>query len=48
MKDVIDFFFRQENEIGNVALDEPVIPVAGQMPNVRIAARDEMSIAMTR
>jgi len=42
MKDVIDFFFRQENEIGNVALDEPVIPVAGQMPNVRIAARDEI------
>ena len=42
MKNVIDLFFRQENEIGNVVLDELVIFVAGQMPNVRVAARDEI------
>jgi hypothetical protein len=42
MKNVIDFFFRQENEVGNVVLDEPVILVPGQMPDVRVAARDEI------
>src|SRR5439155_24918018 len=39
---VIDLFFRQKNEVGNVVLDELVIFVAGQMPNVRVAARDEI------
>src|SRR5205807_636638 len=37
-----DLFFRQENEVGNVVLDELVIFVAGQMPNVRVAARDKI------
>ena len=42
MKNVIDLFFRQENEIGNVVLDEFVVFVPGQMPNVRVAAGDEI------
>ena len=42
MKNVIDLFFRQKNEVGNVVLDEPVIFIAGQMPDVRVAARDEI------
>jgi hypothetical protein len=42
MKNVIDLFFRQKNEIGNVVLDETVIVIAGKMPNVRVAAGDEI------
>ncbi len=42
MKNVIDFFFRQEDEIGNVVLDETIIRVSGQMPNVRGVARDQI------
>ncbi len=35
MENVIDFLLRQKNEIGNVMLDEPVILVTGEMPDVR-------------
>ena len=42
MKNVIQLFFRQENEIGNVVLDEPIILVAGQMPDVLQVARDQI------
>ena len=42
MKNVIDFFFRQEDEIGNVVFDETIILVSGQMPNVRGVARDQI------
>jgi len=42
MKNVIDLFFRQKNEVGNVVLNEPVILVPGQMPDVRVAAGDEI------
>jgi len=38
MKDVIEFFVRQKNEIGNVVFDEMKILVAGKMTDVcRIA-----------
>ena len=42
MENVIDLFFRQKNEIGDVVLDELVIFVPREMPNVRVAARDEI------
>ena len=48
MKDVIDLFFRQKNEVGNVVLDEPEIFVAGQMTDVRVLPVIKLSIAMTR
>src|SRR4029077_12239360 len=38
MKNVIKFFFRQENKIGNVVLDELEIGIAGKMSNVRRVA----------
>ena len=42
MKNVIDLFFRQENEIRDVVLDEPEFLVAGEMPNVRGVAGDQI------
>jgi hypothetical protein len=42
MKNVIDLFFQQENEVGNVVLDEFKFFVAGQMSNVRIAPGNEI------
>ena len=42
MKDVIDFFLGQKNEIGNVVLDETVIRVSRQMADVRCVARNEI------
>ena len=42
MKNVIDFFFRQEDEIGDVVLDELEVFVAGEMPNVRGVASDQV------
>src|SRR6202011_5593118 len=42
MKDVIELFIRHENEIGNVVLDELVVLVSGQMPNVRRVARNQI------
>src|SRR5207237_7606931 len=39
---VIDFFFRQENEIGNVVLDELVIFIPRQVSDVRVVARNEI------
>ena len=35
MKNVIEFFFRQENEIGNVVFHESIILVAREMLDVR-------------
>ena len=34
MENVIDFFIRQENEIGNIVFDELEILVASQMSDV--------------
>ena len=42
MKNVIEFFFRQENEIRDVVLDEAVILVAGEMLDVVEIAGDEI------
>src|SRR5712692_1135186 len=42
MEHVIDLVFRQENEIGNVVLDEMEILVPGQVANVRRVARDQI------
>ena len=42
MKNVIDFFFRQENETGNVVLNEMVIFVSGQMPDIGRIASDQI------
>ena len=42
MKNVIDFFFRQEDEIGNVVLNETIILVSGEMPNVRGVPCDQI------
>ena len=42
MKNVIDFLFRQKNEIRNVVLDEVVILVPGQMLDVRCVAGDQI------
>ena len=39
MKNVIEFFFRQENEIRDVVLDEAVILVARQVLDVRRGCR---------
>src|SRR5260370_7254260 len=42
MKDVIEFFVRQKNKIGNIVLDEMKILVAGEMPDVGRIARDQI------
>jgi hypothetical protein len=42
MEYVIEFFVRQENEIGNVVLDEMEILVAREVANVRGVARDQV------
>ena len=42
MKNVINFFVRKEDEIGNVVLNEMVIFVTGQMPNVGHITRDQI------
>ncbi len=42
MKHVVDLFVGQENEIGNVVLDEMEILVAGKMPDVCSVAGDEI------
>ena len=42
MKNVIDLFFGQKNEIGDVMLDESEILVAGEMSNVRGVTGDQI------
>ena len=42
MKNIIDFFFREENETGNVMLNEMVILVSGQVPDIGRIARDQI------
>src|SRR5437016_7586277 len=42
MKNVIDFFFRQKNEIRNVMFDETEILVAREMGNVRGVTGDQI------
>ena len=42
MENVIDLFFRQKDEIGNVMFDEPEILIPGEMPNIRRIARDQI------
>src|SRR5258707_15334846 len=42
MKDVVDLFVGQKNEIGNVVLDEMEILVAGEMADVGRVAGDEI------
>ena len=44
MKNVIDFFFREENETGNVVLNEMVIFVSGQMPDIGCIACDQIAL----
>src|SRR6266403_1009819 len=42
MKNVIDFFFRQKNEIRDVMFDETEILVARQMANIRGVTGDQI------
>ena len=42
MKNVIDFFFRQKNEVRNVMLDEMIILVPRQMVDILEIARDKI------
>ena len=42
MKNVIEFLFGQENEIGNVMLDESEVLVAREMADVRWVAGDQI------
>ena len=42
MKNVVELGFRQENKVGNIVLNEFVISVTCQMPNVRVASGDEI------
>ena len=42
VKNVINFFFRQKNEIGNIMLDEPEILVPREMSNIRGVPRDQI------
>ena len=42
MENVVEFLFRQENEIGNIVLEELEIGIAGEMADVRSVAGDQI------